>query len=164
MDNNLLINGSKGILAMITGIFIYVAGSITELVIVLVFLMILDYITGMIAGYIQKKWSSSIGLKGAVKKVGFIFLVLIAILTDYVIVQLGAKIGITLGFVGVFTFAVTCWLISTELLSITENLGRMGVTIPKFLRIAFTKLKDVSEKVGGEAAEKIKEGEQSKCK
>lgn len=150
---------SKGILAMVAGMFSYVTGSITELVIALVVLMLLDYVTGMFAGYIQQKWSSTVGVKGVIKKVGFIFLVLIAILTDYVIVQLGSKIGLSIEFAGVFTFAVTCWLISTELLSIIENLGSMGVPIPQFLRIAFEKLKDVSEKVGSKAADEIKEGE-----
>ncbi|MTI46656.1 phage holin family protein [Sporosalibacterium faouarense] len=146
--SNEIIQNTKGILTMITGLLAYMVDAITELVIVLVVLMFIDYGTGMISSFVEKKWNSNAGINGAAKKVGFVLLVLIAVLTDYVIMNLGQKLGITLGFTGLFTLAVTCWLISTELLSITENLGRLGVPIPKFLKNAFIVLKDTSEDLG----------------
>ncbi|MTI49716.1 MAG: phage holin family protein [Firmicutes bacterium] len=155
MKGNVVINGSKGVLAMTMGLLAFMVNAITELVIVLVVLMFIDYGTGMISSFIEKKWNSNAGINGAAKKVGFILLVLVAVLADYVILHLGEQLGITLGFTGVFTLAVTCWLISTELLSIIENLGRLGVPIPKFLKNAFEKLKDASEKIGENAVEGI---------
>lgn len=149
-NSNEIIQTTKGALTIITGLIAFMVEAITELVIVLVVLMFIDYFTGMISGFIDKKWSSSTGINGAGKKAGFVLLVLIAVLTDYVILHLGKQLGIVLGFNGIFTLAVTCWLISTELLSIIENLGRIGVPIPVFLSSAFSTLKETSEKIGQE--------------
>lgn len=153
---NEIIQGTKGVLTMLTGLLAFMVDAITELVVALVVLMFLDYLTGMIASYLEKKWDSYLGIKGVIKKVGFVLLVMISVLTDYVVLNLGEQAGITLGFSGVFTLAVTCWLISTELLSITENLGRVGVPIPVFLKNAFVKLSDASEKIGEEEVNILK--------
>jgi len=49
-----------------------------------------------------------------------------------------------------FGIATTLWLIGTEGMSIIENLGVIGVPIPKFLKPAFSKLKNQAEEAGGE--------------
>lgn len=159
-----IIQTTKGVLTMITGLLAFMVEAITELVVALVVLMFLDYITGMVSGFLDKKWNSKTGINGAAKKVGFVLLVLIAVLTDYVILHLGKQLGITLGFTGIFTLAVTCWLISTELLSITENLGSIGVPIPSFLRNAFTALRETSEKIGEEKVNIIKKTKEKEVK
>lgn len=158
----IILGTSKGMMAMIVAIFSYMYQSITELIVVLVLLMILDYITGLIAAAISGTIESAKsigslswkkGLSGIVKKVGYIVLVGIAIIFDYVIYYLGAEAGISIGIKGIFTLLVTCWLIATELLSLVENLGNMGVPIPPFLKNAFLKLKDISGEMGDEANE-----------
>lgn len=141
-------HGSKGIMAMVLAMFGFIMNAITEVILALALLMILDYITGMIASYQEEDWASNIAIKGVIKKVGYIFLMLITVLFDYVLLNVGEVLGITFSFIGIFTFLVACWLISTELISIAENLGRMGVPIPSFLKKAFKKLKDTSEKIG----------------
>lgn len=148
MKDTIVENGSKGIVAMILAMFGFIMSAITEVILALVVLMILDYLTGMIASYQEKDWESNIAIKGVIKKVGYIFLMLITVLFDYVLLNVGEVLGITFSFIGLFTFLVACWLISTELISIAENLGRMGVPIPSFLKKAFKKLKDTSEVIG----------------
>ena len=40
---------------------------------------------------------------------------------------------------------VCCWLIGNELISILENLGKMGVPFPGFLKKLFGKFKDTAD-------------------
>lgn len=148
MKDTMIEQGSKGILAMIIALFSFMYNAITEVIIVFALLMLIDYITGMIASYLEKTWDSKIAIKGVIKKVGYIFLLLITILFDYVLINVGNTLGFAISFLGIFTLLVACWLISTELISIVENLGRMGVPIPEFLKKAFKRLKDTSEKIG----------------
>lgn len=160
MDEKTIVTGSKGFLAMCAAVFSFMANSITELVVVLAIMMIVDYITGVGASYIEQQVDSSKslgkvnlkrGITGVFKKMGYLILVGLAIILDYIIYYLGAtSAGIELGFKGIFTLIVTCWLIGTEAISLIENLGRIGVPIPSFLRKAFIKIKDTVEKVGEE--------------
>lgn len=158
MNEKQIVQGSKGLFAMCGAIISFVANSVTELVIVLAILMFTDYITGVLASYVEQQIDSSKslgkvnlkrGITGVFKKAGYLILVGLAILLDYIIYYLGfSAAGIELGFKGVFTLIVTCWLIGTEAISLIENLGRIGVPIPNFLKMAFVKLKDTVEKVG----------------
>ncbi|GKX29004.1 holin [Vallitalea longa] len=160
MNEKVIVNGSKGFLAMCGAIFSFITNSVTELVIILAILMVGDYLTGVIASYVEQEIDSSKslgklnfkrGLTGVFKKVGYLILVGLAILLDYIVYYIGATAaGIDLGFKGIFTLIVTCWLIGTEAISLIENLGRIGVPIPGFLKKAFIKLKDTVEKVGEE--------------
>lgn len=152
MKDTAIEQGSKGLLTMVVAVFSFMYNAITEVIIVFALLMFIDYITGMIASYIEKDWDSQIAIKGVIKKVGYIFLLLISILFDYVLLNIGNILGFTISFIGIFTLLVACWLISTELISIVENLGRMGVPIPNFLKKAFKRLKDTTEKIGEEEA------------
>lgn len=98
---------------------------------VLVAFVTLDYITGLGAAFVGKRLDSRIGHRGIVRKVGFFVLVAIAHLLDTV-TGMGAPILKT---------AVLWYLIATEGISITENLGEMGVPIPKTLLDALERLK-----------------------
>lgn len=148
MKDKLIENGGKSLVTMIIALVSFLVNAITDIIIALVVLMLIDYITGMVASYQSGEWDSSKAKAGVVKKVGYVVLMLITVLFDYVIIHIGDTIGITITIMGIFTLLVACWLISTELISIIENLGRMGVPIPEFLRKAFKKLKDTSENVG----------------
>lgn len=145
MDKTII--GFKGSIAVITGVVSYLINCFTELVVVLVFLMIFDYVTGVMAAYIRKDLESKKGIQGIFKKFAFILLVVIAFFFDYVVTYLVQKVGMQISTGGLFGIATTCWLIGTEALSIIENLGDIGVQIPGFLQSAFTKLKDSAEEI-----------------
>lgn len=92
-----------------------------------------DYITGVIKAKYTCTESSNKGLKGIIKKVGYWVIVVIAFFVAYVFDDLGAIIGVDLGFtvlIGWFTLAT---FIINECRSILENLIEIGVPVPSFL-------------------------------
>ena len=125
--------GIKGTIAAVTGVIAYLAGCLNELVIILVILMIFDYITGVMAAFVRKDLASWKGVVGILKKVSFMLLVTLGFLLDFIISYLmQEKAGATFSTGGMFGIATTLWLIGTEGMSIIENLGVIGVPIPKF--------------------------------
>lgn len=66
---------------------------------------------------------------------------------DIVFTYLMQKVGIKTSTGGLFGIATTCWLIGNESLSVIENLSEIGVPVPKFLKNAFSKIKDISEDI-----------------
>ena len=76
---------------------------------------------------------SRAGWKGLCRKIGSLFLVVIA-------VQLDAASGLT-----VIRDAVVIAFLANEVISITENLGLMGVPIPKAITNAIDILKSKEE-------------------
>jgi toxin secretion/phage lysis holin len=132
----------KALIGTFTGVVAYLLDSFTSLLVILVFCMVIDYVTGLIAAYFKKNIQSSIGLKGILKKIGYMLLVTLAFFLDYLVVYHATQLNIELPFNGTFGFATTIWLIGNEGVSIIENLGVIGVPIPSFLKCAFEKLKD----------------------
>lgn len=110
----------------------YFFGGWPMLIIVLVGIVILDYVSGVLAAAIEGKLSSSIGLKGLAKKVFIFLLVATAHLVDTAI-----------GKGDMVRDGVTWCFIANEALSIVENSGRTGlVPIPPILRQAVEVLKN----------------------
>jgi toxin secretion/phage lysis holin len=140
---------AKGVIAIITAVLSYLLNCFTELIVVLVFLMIFDYITGIMAAYVRKEISSYKGIIGIFKKFSFILLVVLGFFFDYVISYLMKQTGLNFTTFGLVGIATCCWLIGTEAISIIENLSEIGVPIPGFLKKAFEKLKESSEEAAG---------------
>lgn len=106
---------------------------------ILVAVVIIDYITGLSAAFVGKRLDSRIGSKGIVKKVGYFILVALAHLLD-------RGTGMT---APVLQTATIWFLIANEGISITENLGEIGVPIPKALLDALERLKTKKEETKG---------------
>ena len=98
---------------------------------ILVAFIVIDYLTGLGAAFVGKRLDSEVGSKGIVKKVGFMVLVAVAHLLD---IGTGMEAPI-------LQTATTWFLIANEGISITENLGEIGVPIPKGLLEALDRLK-----------------------
>ena len=92
---------------------------------------IFDWLTGWYKSRKQKKESSSIGLYGVLKKLGYWVIIAVAFLVSDIFVQLGKDIlHINLSFlmmVGWFT--LTCLMVN-EARSILENLVECGYDVP----------------------------------
>ena len=125
--------------------------AICPILILFMMLMVVDYISGMLAAEKEamehpnsKKygWNSKQGLAGIYKKVGYMFTVLVAISTDYLIFCMIEEIGVEYQTKTMFGLMVLIWFILNESLSILENVGRMGVKMPKFLARVLTNLKN----------------------
>ncbi len=107
---------------------------------ILVAFIVIDYMSGVIAAYVGKRLDSRVGVRGIVRKVGFLVLVAVAHLLDQV-TGLGTPVLKT----------ATMWfLIANEGISITENLGEIGVPIPKSLQEALRRLRDDEGPSGGD--------------
>lgn len=138
MDN---INSAK---IVVTGAIAWVSakmGILYPILITLVAMAITDYLTGCSASVIDgKKLSSKEGLKGILKKLGYFVAVAVGVCIDWLIVTVSAQIGIDIPVKALFGILISVWLILNELLSIVENLNRMDIRLPSFLKKTITLL------------------------
>ena len=115
---------------------------------VLVILMVMDYITGCacaLTGHSTKTDSghfwSQVAVAGILKKVFTMCVILMAALLDQVLSGgQGAEGGMTM-----FRSAAEFFYIATEGLSIVENVGLMGVPVPKPIRQALEVLREKND-------------------
>lgn len=98
--------------------------------------VVIDYVTGLMAAFFQKKLSSETGFKGICKKVAIFCLVGIGHIIDAQVIGNGS----------VLRTAVIFFYISNEGISIIENVAVIGLPVPK-------KLLDVLEQLHEEAEE-----------
>ena len=126
-------------------------GWVGWVVVIWLFALVLDYITGSAAAAKAGEWSSKTAREGLWHKLGSIAAVLVAALCDIalgvVIDGIGAQ-AVTNWIGGSMTFAtpmVCIWYIITEAGSVLENADKLGAKIPKFLRTRLEKLKDKVE-------------------
>lgn len=119
----------------------YYLGIIAVPIMVLIVAMVVDYITGMSAAWYNSELSSKKGIKGIVKKVSYLALVVAAMAIDWLIYCGLNQIGINMSYSVFFAVLVAVWLIVNEIISILENLSRIGVPIPKFLTKIIEKIK-----------------------
>ncbi|MGG3626590.1 phage holin family protein [Bacillus gobiensis] len=113
----------------------YLFGGIDNLLIAFVIIMTLDYITGVVAAFYDKKVSSKSAFRGLMKKGAMFSLVIVA-----------TQLDIILGNEGKFVrYAILMFLIGTEGISLIENLGRLDIKVPKILSDRFSQLKDDHE-------------------
>ena len=92
--------------------------------------MVLDYISGMLKAFYLGEVSSKKGYKGLIKKVGILFTIVVANLTDIIL-------GLT-----VFRSAICMFFCMNELVSVLENVALIGVPIPEFLTNKLIQTKD----------------------
>lgn len=117
----------------------------------LMVLMIIDYISGMLAakkealenpGDSRYGWSSKRSILGIYKKLGYMLTILVAVSIDYLIFKFTKEIGLEFHSDTIFGLLVTVWFIINELISILENVGRMGTELPDFLKKVLSELKN----------------------
>lgn len=118
------------IVAVTATTFIYLIGGLDIALVCLLIAIVLDYISGIIKAYMTKELSSKIGLKGILKKVGILLIVMLSVLVDRVTGETGA-----------IRTLVIYYFVANEGLSILENLGQAGVPIPESIKKALKVLK-----------------------
>ena len=125
----------KSLLGGIAGAITYFLGGWDVLIQVLITLIALDYITGILAGYVQKELSSRTGYIGIVKKVSILILVVVAVMIDRLMESSICRI------------AVCSFFIGNEGISIMENCAQCGIPIPKKLLAALKQIRGDNEEV-----------------
>lgn len=117
----------------ISTFFVYVFGGIDVAFKCLIIIMIIDYISGVIANRINL--DSKIGFKGIAKKVMILALVAVGAQVD--------KAMATDGYI--CRTIVTMFYIANESLSIVENSAKMGLPVPQKLIDCLEQLKGNEE-------------------
>lgn len=111
---------------------------------ILISVMLIDYATGICEAYINKTLNSRIGIKGILKKIGYLVLVCVGGVVDYLISTGLATVDVDFSSY-YFGLIIAVWLIVNELISILENLAEIGTPIPKFLINIVHRLKNTVE-------------------
>lgn len=111
-------------------------GGLDGFIIALIVCVSADYITGVVAAYINKELSSTVGFKGLLKKILIFIIVAVAHTIDKYVIGAGTALRT----------AVVCYYISNEGLSLLENTGRIGVPLPQALKDALEQLNGKGEK------------------
>lgn len=129
----------KGIIAVLGTAVTFLFGGLDTPFIVLCVFVVLDYISGITVAIRQKNLSSSVGAKGIIKKGLIFFVLVVACMLDELT---GGK--------DVFRTTVCFFYIANEGISILENVGNAGVSLPDFLKKFLYKLKEDNTESGGE--------------
>ena len=119
------------ILALFGAVVGFLFGDMHGCLIALLFFIILDFITGVCTGIVEKNLSSEVAWRGIIRKLIEILIVSAAHIFDKYICGSG----------DIILTAVCFLFISTEGISLLENAARLGVPIPKKLVEALSQLK-----------------------
>ena len=124
-----------GVVALGTG-FTWLFGAWDTPLVVLIVFMVLDYITGLTRGYLNKELSSSVGLKVIARKAIIFIVLIVAVMLDRLLNT------------GNWVFrTVACYFyISNEGISLLENAASLGVPIPEKVKDALIQLRDGKKK------------------
>lgn len=113
--------------------FLY--GEWTMLLSILLTLVVIDYVSGLIAAGMEGGIKSRTGLTGIARKIFIFVMVAVAHLVDKVLIEVGFEVESL-----IFMAAIVFYIVN-ELISIFENAGRIGLPVPKQLKQAITILK-----------------------
>lgn len=124
---NAIAGGIVAVLSAVFGVYWYVFAAFLVLNVV-------DWITGWVKANRKKEESSKVGAIGAIKKLGYWAIVLVAFTISGVFVHFGYDmLGIDLSFLHLIGWWVLAMLIVNEARSILENLVEMGYNVPEIL-------------------------------
>lgn len=159
-NGNLVKTITTGVAGVASGAAAWLFARIGVLMYVIVALavaMAIDYITGMLASKSEAidhpenpeyGWNSRKGAKGIIKKVGYLCVIAVAMMVDYIILNMTAEIGMPIELKAFFGILVSVWYLLNEALSIIENAGRMGAPVPDWLKQYIAVLKNKIEQQG----------------
>lgn len=122
----------KNIMAGVCTVLSFLFGDMEGLMVALVALIILDYISGVIAAAVEKRLSSEVGAKGIAKKIFMLLIVALANIVDINVIGDGH----------VLKTVTVVFYICNECISLIENAGRIGVPVPKKLHDVLEQLRD----------------------
>ena len=125
----------KNLINFITGTLattlVYFLGGWDIALQILITVIILDYFTGICKAIYNKKINSSVGLKGIIKKIGYLIIVAVAVELDRIT-----------GNTGAIRTLVIYFFVANEGISILENWGSMGLPLPQKIFDVLEQLKN----------------------
>lgn len=117
-----------GIITAVSGFL----GGMDGIMYALIAFISIDYITGVAVAIKQKKLSSEVGFWGLVRKVCILVLVGVAHFIDLNVMGTG----------DIFRTAIALYYIGNEGVSLLENIGNLGVKLPKKLIDILVQIRD----------------------
>ena len=115
--------------ALLTTVVYFLGGLDIALKTLLIFIL-LDYVTGVCKSIVKKKVNSIVGIKGIIKKIGYL-----------IIVALSVQLDIITGGTGALRTLVIYFFVANEGISILENWGSIGLPLPKKIMETLEQLK-----------------------
>lgn len=137
-----IISTMQYVFAGVGGFMGWFLGGLDGFLYALIMFVAIDYLTGLMVAYVQKKISSEVGFRGICRKVAIFCLVGVGHVLDTQVIQNGS----------VLRTAVIFFYLSNEGISIIENIAIIGLPVPK-------KLKDVLEQLRDDEMEGEKQDE-----
>lgn len=124
---NAIVGAVVTIMTAVFGIYWYIFAAY-------LLLNILDWLTGWYKANRKHEESSKVGLKGALKKLGYWAVILVAFVIAEVFVSLGNDVlGVNLTFLTLIGWFTLAMLLVNEARSILENLVEIGYKVPEIL-------------------------------
>lgn len=111
--------------------FVYLVGGIDVAMKSLLIVIVIDYITGVMSAIYNKKLNSTIGLKGILKKFSYLIIVSLSVILDRIV-----------GDTGAIRTLIIYFFVANDGISIVENIGKMGVPLPKKLTEVLEQLRN----------------------
>lgn len=112
----------KNIGSAILTVFVYLLGGFDIALQSLIVVMIIDYLTGIASAFYNKELSSKAGLKGIIKKVCYLLIVVLSVIIDNLTGQ-----------AGIIRTLVIYFFVANDGLSIIENLAELDIKLPQKL-------------------------------
>ena len=125
-------------ISVILTTFVYLVGGIDIAMKSLLIVIVIDYITGVISAIYNKKLNSNIGLKGILKKFSYLIIVSLSVILDRIV-----------GDTGAIRTLVIYFFVANDGISIVENIGKMGVPLPKKLTEVLEQLRSKGDEESG---------------
>lgn len=133
---------------IIVSVLSYVLGEHWFLFVAFLALNVVDYVTGCIKSTIRRETNSKKGAAGALKKLGYWMMILLAFGMSAIFMEIGEVIGVNLHVTSMLGWFVLATLIVNEIRSILENFVEAGYKVPTFLikglEVANKTLDDIS--------------------
>ncbi|WP_300347555.1 phage holin family protein [Clostridium sp.] len=125
----------KWLVITLATVFTWLIGAWDTPLRILVVVIILDYISGVLKGYINKELSSDIGFKGIARKAMIFFILILSVMLDRLLNT------------GTWVFrTITCYFyIANEGISLLENGVALGAPVPDKLKDALIQLRDIKK-------------------
>ena len=117
----------------VIAIFSMVFGEHWILFAAFLFLNVIDWLSGWSKARRVHKESSSVGLKGIVKKVWYWVIIAIAFILPAALMEAGNVIGVDLSITRFLGWLTLAMLLVNEVRSIIENLVCLGIPVPEVL-------------------------------
>ena len=121
--------------------------SMSRVIAGLLIVLAMDCITEAALILYNNKFRLSTYLPDIIKKVFYLFIVLLAFIFDYIILSFDSKAGPGENITGTLGMAVTLFVIGHGGLTVLDNLIGIGLPVPDILLKAFNYIKDQSGRI-----------------